>query len=76
MYWKEKRVLTPEEVKKLPPGTEVHLEGRDRHGELVWLEGTIVQSGKSRVFSYYDHNWTRVTKTIKSYPGKKWMVQA
>ena len=76
LYWSKKRELTPEEVKQLPVGTEIHLEGRDRYGEVTWMEGTIAQSGKSKVFSYHDHNYARQTKPIKLYPNKKWMVQA
>ena len=68
MHWAKKRELTPEEVKKLPPETEVRLEGRDRHGELTWLEGHIVPSGKKKVFVYRSQDWTRETK--------KWTVQA
>ena len=76
MHWAKKRELTPEEVKKLPPETEVHLEGRDRHGELTWLEGHIVQSGKKKVFAYRNQDWTRETIAIKAYANKKWTVQA
>lgn len=76
MHWAKKRELTPEEVKKLPSETEVHLEGRDRHGELTWLEGHIVQSGKKKVFAYRSQDWTRESIAIKAYPNKKWMVQA
>jgi len=76
MHWVKKRELTPEDVKKLPPETEVHLEGRDRHGELTWLEGHIVQSGKKKVFAYRSQDWTRETIAIKAYQNKKWTVQA
>ena len=75
MYWANRKRLTPEQVKQLPAGTEVHLEGHDRHGDLTWLEGTIVQSGKSKVFAYRDHNFGRQTKAIKNWPNKNWTVQ-
>lgn len=76
MHWAKKRELTPEEVKKLPPETEVHLEGRDRHGELTWLEGHIVPSGKKKVFVYRSQDWMLESIAIKTYPNKKWTVQA
>lgn len=76
MHWAKKRELTPEEVKRLAPETEVHLEGRDRHGELTWLEGHIVQSGKKKVFAYRDQDWALETIAIKAYANKKWTVQA
>lgn len=76
MYWAKKQELTPEQVKKLAPEVEVHLEGRDRYGELTWIEGKVVQSGKSKVFSYLDHNFMRQTKSIKVYPNKHWTIQA
>lgn len=77
MYWAKKREMTAEQVKALPPGTEVHLEGRDRYGEITWLEGSVVQSGKQKVFAYFDRaSFSRETKKIMDYPNKKWMVQA
>lgn len=75
MMWAKKRELTPEEVKKLAPGTEVHLEGRNRYGELSWLEGTVAQSGKKKVFAYREPDWTLKSLAIRAYPNKKWTVQ-
>lgn len=75
MYWNREKELTPEEVKKLPPDAEVRLEWRDRHGERSWLEGHVVQSGKKKVFLC----WTpmgRLTRDIKAYKGKRWIVFA
>jgi hypothetical protein len=74
--WTKKRILTPEQVKALPIGTEVHLEGRDRYGELTWLEGRVQQGYKGKVFAYHDHSWSREIKSIRAYPGKEWTVQA
>lgn len=76
MYWAHKKELMAEQVKKLPPETEVHLEGRDRYGELAWIEGKIVQSGKKKVFSYFDGYNQRCTKDIKDYQNKHWTIQA
>lgn len=76
MYWADKKEIAPDQVKKLPSDVEVHLEGRDRYGELVWLEGRVVQSGKKKVFSYFDAYHQRCTKDIKAYPNKKWTVMA
>ena len=75
MYWPNRKRLTPEQVKQLPAGTEVHLEGHDRHGDLTWLEGTIVQCGKSKVFAWWDQTG-RQMKSIKNWPSKHWTVNA
>lgn len=76
MMWAKKKILTPEQVKALPVGTEVHLEGRNRYGELTWLEGRVQQGYKGKVFVYHDHSWNREIKSIRAYPGKEWTVQA
>jgi hypothetical protein len=54
----------------------VHLEGRNRYGELSWLEGTVAQSGKKKVFAYREPDWTLKSLAIRAYPNKKWTVQA
>jgi len=78
MYWNgKKKDLTPDEVKKLSAGVEVHLEWYDRHGELTFLDGYVVQSGKKKVFSYFDRAVCMPkTKAIKYYPGKRWVIRA
>lgn len=75
MYWAKKRELTPDEVKQLPPETEVHLESQDRHGELTWYEGRIRNGKTGKVFVYYDFSWHQAQKAIKEYPGKRWTIQ-
>jgi len=75
MYWSRKKELTPEEVKKLPVGTDVHLEGNDRYGEVTWMEGKIQQSYKKKIFVYRDNDGLQHEKPIRAYPNKKWMVQ-
>lgn len=74
MVWRYKKILAPEEVKKLSPDIEVHLEGRDRRGELVWLEGHVIQSGRKKVFVYQGPNFESLTKDIKAYKNKSWVV--
>ena len=76
MYWKKSKELTPDEVKKLSPDIEVHLEGRDRRGEMTWIEGHVLQSGKKKVFAYYTGYHDRETKDIKAYKNKRWTVNA
>lgn len=74
MFWAKKKELTPEEVKQLPPDVEVHLEGRDRHGELIWREGHIVQSGKQKVFVFRGDNFSMDIMHIRAYPNKRWVI--
>ena len=67
--------LTAEQVRKLKPGTRVNLCGRDRRGFTTWLECTIVQSGKHKVFAYWDYYEGRKTKHIREYQGKWYEVE-
>ena len=75
MWWPEnvKRELTAKEVKELPVGTRVHLEGTDRYGEQIQIEGLIADRDGVKKFLYYDCMVPEV-KEIRTYKGKKWMV--
>ena len=44
-YVGNKKVLTAEEVRKLPVGAKVEIHSFDRHGEHQWLEFIVTQSG-------------------------------
>ena len=36
----------------------------------------MVQSGKQKVFAYFDRaSFSRETKKIRDYPNKKWMIR-
>ena len=76
MWWAEnqKRELTAKEVRELPVGTRVHLEGVDRYGEQTQIEGWIADRNGVKKFLYYDCMVPEV-KDIKTYRGKKWMVR-
>lgn len=76
MWWPEgtKKELTAKEVRELPVGTRVHLEGHDRHGELYQIEGLIGDNNGKKMFRYYDCmvlEWME----IRTYKGRKWMVR-
>lgn len=53
-YVGNKRVLTAEEVRKLPVGAKVEIHSFDRHGEHQWLEYIVTQSGKKKVLVHRD----------------------
>lgn len=74
MLWKREKELTPEEVRKLPPEVEVHLNGHNRHGSPTYIEGHVVQSGKSKAF-VYDTYYGLEKKRITAYKGKTWTIE-
>ena len=76
MWWTEnqKKELTVKEVRELPVGTRVHLEGVDRRGEQTQIDGLIADRNGVKKFLYYDCMVPEV-KDIKTYRGKKWMVR-
>jgi hypothetical protein len=76
MWWSEsqKKELTAKEVKELPVGTRVHLEGTDRYGEQTQLEGLICDRNGTKKLLYYDR-MVPETMEIRTYKGKKWMVK-
>lgn len=76
MLWTEqmKKELTAKEVRDLPVGTRVHLEGHDRHGELYQIDGLIVDKDGKKMFLYYDCMAPERIE-IRTYKGRKWMVQ-
>lgn len=75
MWWPEKvkKELTAKEVKELPVGTKVHLEGFDKYGEPVQTEGLIAEKPEGKVFLYYAM-MVPETMPIRTYRGKKWMI--
>lgn len=75
MWWadKVKKELTAKEVRELPVGTRVHLEGHDRYGEVCYLAGRIADRDGKKMFLYYDCMVPEV-KEIRAYKGKKWTV--
>ena len=75
MWWTDsiKKELTAKEVRELPVGTLVHLEGTDRHGERYYLAGRIIDRDGKKMFLYYDCMVPEV-KEIRAYKGKKWTV--
>ena len=76
MWWPEgtKKELTAKEIRALPVGTRVHLEGTDRYGEQTQIEGLICDRNGVKKFLYYDCMAPEV-KEIRTYRGKKWMVR-
>jgi len=76
MWWAEnqKKELTPKEVKELPAGTTVHLEGRNRRGEVYYLDGRVCDKNGIKKFLYYENRFPEIIE-IKTYKGKKWMVR-
>ena len=76
MYWQasESKEVTAKEVKDLPVGTHVHLEGRDRYGALTQIEGRVAYNKNGqKQFLYYDCRMP-VYKDIRTYKGKRWLV--
>ena len=65
-------LLTIDQVKDLPVGSKVTLNGYDRRGNHTILECTVVQSGRKKVLEYVDRsNYFQIrTKDIKNYPNK------
>lgn len=58
-------------VRALPAGTEIYLNGFDRYGMHWTLRGTIVQSGKRKMFRYEDTDGlSRIVPIIKT--GNRW----
>lgn len=70
------KVLSAEDVKKLPVGYRVFLIGPDRHGEKCVQEGIIEQIGniRSRRFKMETPEGF-VRKMIRDYPGKVWAIR-
>jgi hypothetical protein len=77
-WWSEReyKTLTSSEVKDLPVGTQVHLQGPDRYGATVQLEGRIAfrKDGK-KCFLFYDSMRFQTYKEIKTYKGKIWTIR-
>ena len=63
-YVGTKKVLTAEEVRKLPAGSKVEIHSFDRHGEHQWLEFIVTQSGKKKVLVHRDFSGMPTTKRI------------
>lgn len=76
MWWPDrvKKELTVKEVRELPVGTRVHLEGADRYGEAYQIEGLICDRDGKKMFLYYDCMVPEV-KEIRAYKGRKWTVR-
>lgn len=68
------KVLTAEDVKRLPVGYRVFLIGPDRHGEKNVEEGNIIQSGKVRKFRIDRPDGFHLA-VIRDYPGKVWAIR-
>ena len=60
------------QVKELPVGSKVTLNGFDLRGDHTVLECTVVQSGRKKVLEYEDRSeYYRIkTKAIRDYPNK------
>ena len=70
------KVLTAEDVKRLPVGYRVFLIGPDRHGEKNVEEGVIEQIGNARSRCFrVDRPDGAVKKMIRDYPGKVWAIR-
>ena len=70
------KVLSAEDVKRLPVGYKVFLIGPDRHGEKNVEEGVIEQIGNARSRRFrVDRPDGAVKKMIRDYPGKVWAIR-
>lgn len=64
-YIGHKKVLTADEVRKLPAGAKVEIHSFDRYGAHQWLEMTVIQSGKKKVLGAYNfYTSNRIIKQI------------
>ena len=63
-YVGTKKVLTAEEVRKLPVGAKVEIHSFDRHSEHVWMDYVVTQSGKKKVLVHRDFSGMPITKRI------------
>lgn len=70
------KVLSAEDVKRLPVGYRVFLIGPDRHGEKNVEEGVIEQIGNACLRRFrVDRLDGAVKKMIRDYPGKVWAIR-
>lgn len=63
-YVRHKKILTAEEVRKLPAGTVIQRHSFDRYGVHQWEPMTVVQSGKKKMLLSRDWRFVRTTKPI------------
>ena len=63
-YVSHKKILTADEVRKLPAGTVIQRHHFDRYGAHVWEPMTVVQSGKKKMLMSRDWRQVGVTKPI------------
>lgn len=69
-YIGHKKVLTADEVRKLPAGAKVEIHSFDRYGAHQWLEMTVIQSGKKKMLGAYNiYSDGRIIKPIVSLDG-------
>lgn len=61
-----KRVLTPDEVKKLEAGSEVYIHRcYGRAGEHLKVKATVIQSGRRKLLKYSDWRGLSITEPVK-----------
>ena len=63
-YIGRKKILTAEEVRKLPIGAKVELHNFSRRGEHQWMEMTIVQSGNKKMLVAWSVWGDKILKPI------------
>ena len=70
----EEKVLSAEQVKKLPVGTHVQWHAVDRDGMHTWTNCVVVAAGHRRVLAL-GAGWNRETRAIKALPDHWFTLQ-
>lgn len=63
-YVGRKKILTAEEVRKLPIGSKVELHSFGRHHEHIWLEMTVIKSGNKKMLVTWGFWGDKILKPI------------
>ena len=70
-YIGKKKLLTAEEVRKLPAGSKVELHSFDRFGTHQYLEMTVIQYGKKKMLQAHDYRGEMILKPIKKLDDER-----
>lgn len=71
-----RKILTAQQVKKLPIGSVVWLHSFDRHGEHQMIKLTVVQAYKNKELATdRDYYGNRVIRRIDDIPGTCYTVE-
>lgn len=70
MGWVHPAGIPVEEVRKMPTGSVIYLNGYDRFGIRWWLKCTVTNEGKTHLLSYRDERGLTQVERIRKNPAR------